>query len=312
MSKYERTRDKFLSNNPDGSFGMKRSPKEWHRKAEAFDTIEGYILFARRMELSLRSAIGAPTEGREGMNSTLKDVLTASTAFSPIKSRLRRDLNPLLATTSLADCGAGTGSMLSFIEWANLAYPKQITLLEPNDTYFEFLQDRIEGKVATSTRNRLSVDSKEYNNRHDQIENTVYIVQDNLTGNQSQIQLIHATAESEDLPAAMPSEALIFVGVSKYYQPKDFRRLVRNAQSHFQGKEGGLTTFNTQGKKGMLPTHSPEQMAYRGAKMIHQLAVSGRPTLHNFYDTADINTFSGNSTIVHNYGSSIVVSLDTR
>ncbi len=311
MGRYERTQDTFIVPDQSGSFGMKDSPQDWRRRAESFDKPLSYLVFARRMELSLRVALNVPTAGREGLGSAIVDLVSAPRKFEPVKRTVRTELAPAMESASLADCGAGTGSVLGFVEWAGLPYPKQLVLLEPSSAYYEFLQERIEGKVATNTRDRLSVIGREEHSRHYEVEHVVYVVQDAQTGQQSQIQLIHATAEEGNLPVAAKTSGIIFVGVSKYFSPSEFKQMVMSAHANFYGPDGGITAFNTQAKKDLLPSNISliERMTYIGIKIINQALITGKPTLHNFYGREDIETFPGTPIIVHNGGDAIVVGL---
>lgn len=310
MATYSREKDSFILSNVDSTFGMHDTPSEWYRRSEAFSTIQGYVLFARRMELCLRTALGATTDNREGSGSLIKDLAEAP-SFATVKSQLNEELASLLTSSSMADCGAGTGSLLGFIEWAGLPYPKDLILIEPNDGFFAFLQQRIEGKVNTSTSARLQVITVEKNTRHDQTQHVVYVIRDAVTGRESRIQLIHAAAQDRNVPAVVTPTGLIFVGVSKYFNANEFLTLVENAQTTLGLKHGAITSFNAQGAKDVLKGRVPtlERLLYRGIKQVHQLVISGRPTLHNYYDTQDLAQYPGELQIKHNFGDAIIVTL---
>jgi hypothetical protein len=314
MARYEIENDRFIVPEKSGAFRMRDSAQGWYKRAESFETIQGYVLFARRMELCLRCALGASTDGREGLSTLTRDLLTVKSGYRRIKEKIRTDLGPLIQNASIADAGAGTGSILGFIEWAGLPYPKEMVLLEPNAQYYAFLSSRIEGTIDTSTRKRLSILSKEPRDCDNQPNHGVYVVHDNLTGNESQVHVINTAAQDRDIPVTGYSEAIIFVGVSKYYKPEEFRLLVENMQSKFYSPEGGVTAFNTQGKKDVLSldNHSIERITYRLLKAMHQLAISGKPTLHNFYGRAEIADFPGKATVVHNFGDAIIVALSDK
>jgi hypothetical protein len=311
MSRYERDSDRFISNQQAGYFKMRDNPQDWYKRAESFSTIQGYILFARRMELCLRLSMGVSTEGREGVLSLAQDLLTFQKGFGSVKARIRDDLQGMMERASIADCGAGTGSILSFIEWAGLPYPEQLIMVEPNEEYFVFLKNRIEGAVNTPTKSRLAIVGKEVHDRHDQIEHVVYVVQDKATGKQSQIQLINSSLQTNELPVASKTSSIVFVGVSKYYKPLEFRDLVENAQDNFHPAGKGITAFNTQGKKDSLPqtVAFAERLAYAGVKAFHQTALTGRPTFHNSYSLNEILSLPGDAKIIHNFGKAIIVAL---
>lgn len=308
MFNYQRERDTFIRTLADGTFRMRDSAQRWHQRAESFGSAKGYLIFARRMELCLRAALGVPVVGREGLSSLARDYLSAPARFESVRSQLRTDLSILLRKSSMVDCGAGTGALLGFIEWARLPYPDQLILLEPNPQYFDFLRARIEGKVNTHTRDRLSVITKELH--HTPIHHVIYLVQDQHTGNQSQIQIMRATAGHKSLPAAARASAIMFVGVSKYYHPNEFRALVTNVQSVFQ-PERGVTVFNAQGTQDALPNRVSrmERVAYYLVKIALQLEVSGKIIFHNSFSRSDINSLPGKAHIIHNYGNAIVVAL---
>jgi len=306
---YERVGDTFIV--PQGNaFTMRDNPAQWYKRAESFDTVQGYVIFGRRMELCLRSVLGADTASREGTATLIRDVFTAPRKFASIRTRLQADIGSILPDAALADCGAGSGSLLGFVEWADLPYPKRLVLLEPADKYYAFLQHRIEGSVYTPTGQRLQVLEKEAHTRHDETEHVVYVVQDAKTGNQSQIQLIHAPAQQKALPLADKTNGLMFMGVSKYYTSGEFKEMVENAQAQLLDDDMGITAFNTQAHTEVIPHLSiMEHLAYRGLKAAHQLKVSGKATLHNFYVTEDIVRFPGQKHIVHNFGNAIIVVL---
>ena len=309
MALYERASDAFI--NTDGEhFSMRDSASDWHRRAESFDTLFGYAVFARRLEFCLRGVSDVSTEGREGMLSLFADLADYPHDFENVKEKIKGDLGAFLRESRIADCGAGTGSVLSFIEWADLPYPQQLTLLEPNPNFYKFIKDRIESSDGQGPKNSLNVLSKVDVNVHGNSEYVVYEVWDKRSGDMSEIQVINDRVEASDAPPISKEASLVLVGVSKYFSAEEFKSIVDVAGDALVSSRLQSISFNTQGTGDVIPrvTHL-ERGLYRMLKRFHQIKISGRPNLHHFYSRGDLAWFGDDYSLTHNYGNSIIVTL---
>lgn len=309
MPSYERVVDSFI-NMRDRHFLMKDSASQWRERSEAFKTLFGYTIFAKRLELCLRAVSGVTTQNREGLGSLLSDLRDAHNGFLNVKNLIRQELSPGLRDSNIVDCGAGTGSMIGFIEWADLPYPRQLTLVEPNPDYFASIKERIESEDGGEAKTSLLTLSKTVHDRHGDPESIVYEVQDTRNGNLSEIQIINSTVEDHNVSFTTQEATLMFVGVSKYYSASEFKEMIDAASKNLIGATPSRVSFNTQGVGGVLPNVSRfERAMYRMTKRLHQIAISGRPNLHNFYTRADLDSFGREYSVIHNFGNAIVISL---
>lgn len=309
MPSYERVADSFI-NTKDSHFLMKDSARKWNERSEAFGVLFGYVVFARRLELCLRAASGVETQDREGLGSLLSDLTDARNGFSNVRRKIKIELSESLRNSSIVDCGAGTGSMMGFIEWADLPYPRQFVLVEPNPEYFNFIKRRIEGGDDENAATSLTVLSKTVHDWHADSDSVVYEVEDTRNGNLSEIQIINSTVDSATASSIAQEAVLTFVGVSKYYSASEFKEMIDVASRKLVGARPDRVAFNTQGAGDAIPSVSHfERSMYRMAKRLHQIAISGKPNLHNFYTREDLDSFGRQYNIVHNFGNAIVVSL---
>ena len=309
MPLYERAADSFI-NTKDSHFLMKDSARKWNERSEAFGTLFGYVVFARRLELCLRAALGVETQDREGLGSLFSDLTDVRNGFSNVRRKIKIELSESLRGSNIIDCGAGTGSMMGFIEWVDLPYPRQFVLVEPNPEYFNFMKKRIEDKDKENNATSLIALSKTIHDRHADSESIVYEVEDTRNGNLSEIQIINSTVDGSTAFPIAQEAVLTFVGVSKYYSASEFKEMIDVASRKLIETTPDRVAFNTQGTGDVIPSVSHfERSMYRTAKRFHQIAISGKPNLHNFYTREDLDSFGRQYNVAHNFGNAIVVSL---
>jgi len=310
MSRYERANDPFISVN-DQFFSMRSSSVEWSKRSESFEKVVGYSVFARRLELCLRAVSRVETLDREGFVNLLADLKDTRNSFLNVRKKVKAELSESLEDLNIIDCGAGVGSIISFIEWADLPYPRQLVLVEPNFEYFNFIKQRIEKKQ--DKKSSLIILSKRTYDRHAEPESVIYEVQDERNGNLSELQVVNSSIDSDfcSVPVVVTKDAAFtFIGVSKYYKASEFRDIVNVARKKLTIANIDRIVFNAQGAVGVLSSSSLfEQNVYIAIKKFYQTAITGKPNLHNFYTKEDLDSFEQEYTIVHNFGHSIIVCL---